>query len=111
MLLNTRFDHNSFDYLGYYVNLGLSGLIDPFPAKPAKVRFSNRYYLRDYENDTPSIRQEREDQRHTISLTLKQPITKRFSALLDYQYISADSNLQSSDFTENVVSLNLEFAL
>jgi len=104
-------DGPQFDYRGYYINLGLSGAVDPIPAKPTRVRVSYQYYLRDYVHDTPSIGKEREDQRHTISLGIRQPLSRHLSALLNYQYISADSNLSSSDFTENVVSLSLEVAL
>jgi len=99
-----------FDYFGYYGNLAVSGSIDTFPAHPARVRTGYQYYHRDYEHETLSIGKKRDDKRHTFTLNIVQPISRYFSAILNYQFISADSNLPSSDFDENIVTLSLEFS-
>lgn len=108
---NENTNGDQFDYEGYYANLGVSGTFHPIAALPTRVSAGYRYFLRDYSKTTPSIGKEREDQRHIVTFRVEQPLSQRLTALLDYQYIGADSNLPSTDFTENIISLSLRFAL
>jgi len=104
---DTRGDE--FDYGAYYLNAGITGYITPLPQAPTRVNVGYQYFMRDYDDVTPSIGDEREDQRHTLTVNLTQPIDRHFAALLTYQHISADSNLAASDYDENIVTLNLEY--
>lgn len=94
-----------FDYLGYQAKVVLKAPI-PFDSI---VKISYKYNFRDYENITPSIAQEREDEKHTIKLELSKKIIKHVRAKFKYEYIDSISNLPSVDFTENVVTLAFEF--
>ena len=95
-----------FDYTGYYVTIGAKSVLPIFVINP-EVRFTYQYYLRDYENITTSILEEREDERNTFTLSIKKQITDIFNINLNYQYIDADSNLSSSDYTENIFTVTL----
>ena len=103
-------DDAQFDYQGIYATMGFNTSMDIIATYSTKFRFSYQYFLRDYENITPSIGRDRRDQRHTVSLGVRQPFSRYFAALLNYQYIDADSNLRTADFGENIVSMSLEFA-
>ncbi len=65
-----------------------------------------RYFYKDYTNITPSLGQERRDFRHTIQVGLSQPLNKWLYLNLNYEFIDSVSNLQSIDFTENIVSMS-----
>jgi tetratricopeptide (TPR) repeat protein len=100
-----------FDYTGYYFTLALSAPVQYFGSEKTRVRFSYQYYLRDYANITPGIGAEREDNRHTVSLEAQHPLTRYLHAVLNYRYISADSNLITSDYSENILSFFLRMNL
>ncbi|MGH8644844.1 MAG: hypothetical protein ACREX4_10440 [Gammaproteobacteria bacterium] len=95
-----------FDYVGHYVTVGVQ---IPVPLRfiEPTLKLSYQYFVKDYANITPSIGEEREDERHTIGLSLTQPLTEILIAKLDYQYIDAISNLDTSDFSENIVTVSL----
>ena len=95
-----------FDYTGYYVTVGAKSVLPIFAINP-EVRISYQYYLKDYANITTSIAKEREDERSTVTLSIDKRFSNIFKIKLNYQYIDADSNLLSSDFTENVFTLTL----
>ena len=103
-------DGPQFDYQAVYASVGFSSAVNIVANHPTRIRFSYQYFLRDYENITPAIGRDRRDQRHTVSIGVRQPLTKHFAALLNYQYLDADSNLRSADFAENILSLSMEFA-
>ncbi len=73
-----------------------------------QLDFSYGFFIKDYNNITPSIGEERWDVRHDIQFGITQPVYKNLEAKLKYQYIREESNLPTSDFKENIVSLNLK---
>lgn len=99
-----------FDYKAYYLTLGLSSSVN-FLGKDNRLRFSYRYYNRNYSNITPGIGAERSDKRHTISLQARRPLTEHLSVELNYRYISSKSNLITNDFSENIISVFLRGTL
>ncbi len=109
-LVNEDTSGAQFEYFGYYFNAGLSMPLEIAGLQP-KLGLRYQYYLRDYDNITPSIGEEREDKRHTVTVALEHRLWKNFKLKLNYQYIDAISNLPSSDFNENIVSLSIETKL
>lgn len=109
--VNLRFEDEDttapeFDYNGYYVTVG--GKTDlPIFARNPELRFSYQYFLRDYLNPNPALGEEREDVRNTITLSLTQYLNDIFNVQLNYQYLDSNSNLQTSDYTENIVSMTI----
>lgn len=76
---------------------------------PFDIRLGLGYKCRfkDYGNITPGIGVEREDTRQTYSVTLNREIRKNVEIRFDYQHIRSDSNLPSSEYTENIIFLGL----
>ncbi|MGR9117062.1 MAG: tetratricopeptide repeat protein [Gammaproteobacteria bacterium] len=104
--LNLRYEDEDtaapqFDYVGYYVTVGAKSTLPIFAINP-EVRFNYQYFLRDYQNITPSISQEREDERNTVTFSVTQYFNDNFNIKLNYQYIDSNSNLPTSDYTENI---------
>jgi tetratricopeptide (TPR) repeat protein len=95
-----------FDYSGYYVTVGAKSILPIFVINP-EVRFTYQYYLRDYDNITASILEKREDKRNTFTLSINKQFNDIFNIKLNYQYIDADSNLSSSDYTENIFTVTV----
>ena len=99
-------DGPRYDYLGHYLNAGLSTPLNLLP-KPAKLDFSYQYLTKDYSNITPSIGKERNDHRHTFGVKAHIDLSDAVFARLGYEYVDASSNLPSADFHENIVSVSL----
>ena len=102
-------DDNAFDYLGHFFHARLKM---PVPARlvarwKPEVQLGYEYYTKNYSSVTTSIGDERQDDRTTVTLGLSADITKRLFAKFDFEHIEAVSNLSSSDFDENVVTLAL----
>ena len=68
-----------------------------------KVRLSVKHQDKEYRHVTPAIGVERDDTKQTVGLTISRKFLERYEAKVDYQYIDSDSNLESSDYTENVL--------
>jgi tetratricopeptide (TPR) repeat protein len=102
-------DASEFDFLGNILRMEIRG---PLKAWEYEARFEIGYEFldRNYDHDTPSIGQKREDRQHTFRLGLRAPIVRHLDAVFDYQYIDSDSNLPSQKYDENVVTLRAEVA-
>jgi len=103
--VNTRGDE--FDFLGNFVTAKVKYPLQVLDLE-TQLDLSYKFFIKDYNNITPSIGDERRDFRHTIQCGITQPVYKNLEAKLKYQYIRAESNLPTSDFRENIVSLTLK---
>lgn len=88
-----------FDYLGHTVLAAVQ-----VPAwYETKARLSVKYQDKEYRHVTPAIGAERDDTKQTVGLMISRKFLERYEAKVDYQYIDSDSNLGSSDYTENIL--------
>lgn len=111
VLVNYRVETEStfgdeFEYIGHQAKLGLKAPL-PFDSL---IKASYRFNFRDYDNVTPSIAREREDNKHTFKVELSKEIFKNVNVKAKYEYIDSGSNLPSVDFTENIAQISLEFS-
>ena len=111
-LLSYRVEHvnargDQFDYLGNFVTAKVKYPLQVLGLE-TQLDLSYKFFIKDYNNLTPSIGEERRDIRHTIQFGIIQPINKNVKAKLQYKYINADSNLPTFDFSKNIVAMNLE---
>ncbi len=100
--VNTRGDQ--FDFLGNFVTAKVKYPLQDL-GLGTQMDLSYRFFIKDYNNITPSIGEERWDVRHAIQFEITQPVYKNLEAKLKYQYIRQESNLPTSDFKENIASL------
>jgi tetratricopeptide (TPR) repeat protein len=98
---------DEFDYTGHIATCAVK---IPLPYK-SKVRFMYQYHFKDYLHITPSIGEEREDNRHTFNVVVTKEIFDYFELKVDYEHIRSDSNLPSVDYHENVVYMGVSFRL
>ncbi|NOQ78334.1 MAG: DUF560 domain-containing protein [Gammaproteobacteria bacterium] len=98
---------DEFDYDGYSISISYEKTLH-INAKEIVISAGYDYEDRDYDNITPSIGEKRDDKRKDYSLDIEYPITKLFSSVFYYQHIDSDSNLESSDYNENIVGIKLE---
>ena len=94
-----------FDYFGHKLKIGLKV---PAPLE-TQFRFSYEFKLRDYDNVTPSIGEEREDKKNTLRFSLDKNFARFFNLKFKYEFINNESNLATVDYTENIVSLVFGF--
>ena len=111
LLAGYRVNHENafggeFDYLGHTAKVGLKVPI----VDDNIVKISYNYNFKDYENVTPSIAVEREDEKHTATMELSKKIYDNLEVKLGYEYVNSISNLGSTEYTENVGSIQLEFS-
>jgi len=109
LLLSYRLEHvnargDQFDFLRNFVTAKVK-----YPLKDlgwgTQLDLSYKFFIKDYNNITPSIGEERRDVRHAIQFGITQPVYKNLEAKLKYKYIREESNLPTSDFKENIASL------
>jgi tetratricopeptide (TPR) repeat protein len=98
-------DGPEYDYLGHYVNTGISTPIEL--VSRGKLDLGYQYFTKDYAHETASIGKERGDKRHTANIKLTNHLGKYLFTNLEYEYMDSDSNLASSDFSQNVFTLSL----
>lgn len=92
-----------YDFWGHNLSLALQ-----VPAAFAsKARFSYKYTLKDYTDPTAAIGVERHDNKHTLGAMLSRRILDRYELKAEYQYIDSDSNLEASEYTENILFVGL----
>lgn len=94
-----RFDYTGNTYKARYVHR-----LTMFDRK-ARLELSYRRVDRDYSSVTPSIGEDRSDERDRVHAQLELALTSRFDAELYYTYSDWDSNLDSVDFNQYVVGL------
>ena len=68
-----------------------------------KARLSLKYQDREYRHITPSIGAERDDTKQTEGFMVSRRFLERYEAKVEYQHIDSDSNLESSDYSENIL--------
>jgi hypothetical protein len=72
-------------------------------SRLAKLELSWRYEDRDYEGITPSIGEEREDERHRWRADLEVPLVGAAAVQFYYGYSDYESNFPSADYTQYLV--------
>ncbi|MCH8157122.1 MAG: DUF560 domain-containing protein, partial [Nitrospinae bacterium] len=95
-----------FDYTGHRLTAGIQLPV----CWDMKVKLSYNFALKDYDNVTSSIGEERLDKKNTLRFLLSRKFLDHFEAKIDYQHIISDSNLASVDFTQNVLKLEVGFS-
>lgn len=75
--------------------------------RPLVFKARLRYEERDYTEPTPSIGEERLDERYQAKLSLDIPLSEHLTAQTAYHYADNRSNLPEVDFQEHVGSLML----
>lgn len=100
-------DGDEFDYDGYSVYLSYEKTFT-VNAKEIVVSLGYDYEDNDYNNITPEIGEKRHDKRKDYSFDIEYPLTDLFSTVFYYEHIDSDSNLDSSDYDENIVGIKLE---
>ena len=99
---------DEFDLKGYTlrsslqmpVNLGRDG---------GKVKFSYAYRDRDYDNITPSILAVRAETRSVLKASIEIPVHDKFNIISEYKYTDRNSNFDSSNYTESVISVGIGY--
>jgi tetratricopeptide (TPR) repeat protein len=76
---------------------------------PLDLRY--RYRYRDYLHETPSIGRERQESIHSLRLRTEIAVRRRVSLRLEYEFEDSDSNLRSADYTDNVLTATLRYAM
>lgn len=90
---------DEFDYWGHTVLAAVQ-----VPAwYETKARLSVKYQGKEYRHLNPDIGEERDDTKQTVGLMISRKFLGRYEAKVDYQHIDSDSNLESNDYTENVL--------
>ena len=102
---NTKGDE--FDYDGYSLSATYEKTIN-LNGKEVTISAGYDYEDRDYNHITPSIGEKRDETREEFSLDIEYPVNDLFSAIFYYQRIDSDSNLETSDYNENIVGLKLQ---
>ena len=97
-----------FDYLGHYARARLRTPIFESELQP-KLTLAYEYFEKDYRNITAAIGVKRKDSRQTASAELSVRIAERWTGSASYEYISASSNLSSSDFEERIATANVSY--
>ncbi len=72
-------------------------------SRIAKLELSWRYEDRDYSSDTPSIGEERDDERHRWRADFEIPLVGRSAVQVYSGYANYDSNYPPSDYTQTLV--------
>ncbi len=98
-----RFDYTGNTYKARYVHR--FSLWD----KKARFELSYRRLDRDYSSITPSIGEDRSDDRDRAQVQLEMALTPSFDAELYYTYSNWDSNLDSVDFNQYVVGMQFRY--
>jgi len=100
-----------FDFDAHRVSLGYTKRFHLSERRSVRLRADWRFENRDYDNVTPSIGEQRDEDRQRWRLRLDAPITKALSLELKYEHRDYSSNLDALDFTDNrvqaLVSLQL----
>jgi len=73
------------------------------------IKVSYKYHVKDYDNITPSIGKYRKDTKKTLGLVWSKNFMENFEARVDYQYIDSNSNLDSNEYTENILYISCTY--
>ena len=97
---------DEFTYGGHFGTVGIKTPI-PLWDENGTFKIAYRYFNKDYKNVTPSLLARRRDERHTVQVSVSQPLNSWLQLNLKYEFIDSVSNLRQIDFTENIASLGL----
>jgi hypothetical protein len=97
-------DTDPFDYSGYSVGATLSLALDGF-GRENTLELGTSYRDRDYDNITPSIGTERQDENMELKVGLEIPLNDTVYVRADYKYADHKSNLAVSNNDEQIVSI------
>ncbi len=90
-----------FDYKSNSVKLRYIQRFQLF-ERLAKLELAWRYEDRDYSSPTPSIQQDRADERHRWEIDLEIPVLEDAAVLFYYKFSDYDSNLPRADYRQHV---------
>lgn len=94
-----------YDYESHSIKLRYIHRLEVF-SKMAKLELAWRYEDRDYSSITPSIGEERKDDRHRWRLDFELPVFTEGSAVqFYYGYADYESNLPSADYDQTITGL------
>lgn len=68
----------------------------------AKLELAWRFEDRDYSSPTPSIEEDRYDDRHRLEANLEIPVLDSASVVIYYKYSDYDSNLPRADYQQHI---------
>ncbi|MHA7815667.1 MAG: surface lipoprotein assembly modifier [Pseudohaliea sp.] len=97
-----------FDFRSHGLKLRYIRRFDLF-ERQAKVELAWRFEARRYLSPTPSIGEDREDDRSRWKLDLEVPLTPRLALQTYASYGDYDSNLPRADFTQTIVGARLRY--
>jgi hypothetical protein len=97
-----------FDFRSHGLKLRYIRRFDLF-ERQAKVELAWRFEARRYLSPTPSIGEDREDDRSRWKLDLEVPLTRRLALQTYASYGNYDSNLPRADFTQTIVGARLSY--
>jgi len=114
LLFSYRFEDKTtrgdeFSYAGHFVTIASKTSL-PFWNRRGTFNIAYNFFHKDYKHITPSLGKERYDLQHSFQVNLAQPLYKSLQLNLNYEHIDAVSNLQESDFTENIASFAFSVA-
>jgi len=97
---------DEFDYGATLVKAAAVQRLDLFGLS-SRFRIGGRWQARNYDNVTPSIGEERDDDRYRAEASLETDITKRFFVRGEIRYNNNVSNLPAADFDETVATISV----
>jgi hypothetical protein len=97
-----------FDFRSHGLKLRYIRRFDLF-ERQAKVELAWRFEARRYLSPTPSIGEDREDDRSRWKLDLEVPLTRRLALQAYASYGNYESNLPRADFTQTIVGARLRY--
>lgn len=106
---NDNTDDDEFDYFGHFFHAWLKVPLKQIEPWKLEFRLGYEYFTKDYSSVTASIDDERRDDRTTVTMGFSADFTDHLFAKFGFEHIEAISNLASSDYDENIVTLALGF--
>ena len=99
---------DEFDLKGYTLRSSLQMPVN-IVRDGGKVKLSYAYRDRDYDNITPSILAIRAETRSVFKAALEIPVHDKFNLISEYKYTDRNSNFDSSNYTESVISIGIGY--
>jgi len=103
-------DAAQYDYGANSLKLRLSQRFR-FMERDATLKLGWLHEQRDYSARTPSIGENRDDDRNRFMAELELPFSERFFALLAYEYGDFSSNLPAADYEQSIASIKVGLKL
>jgi hypothetical protein len=97
------------DYESHSAKLRYIHRFDIF-SRIAKMELSWRYEDRNYSSITPSIGEDRDDERHRWRADFEMPVVGRTSVQLYYSYSDYESNYPQADYTQYLIGTRFFFS-